>query len=365
MRQSILCALFALLPPLLPPGFTPTAQQGDWYGELQYGFRKERMHQKPHSDSLKTRIERLDESDIRHVTIRFCGIGDTKAQSTARYDYNYTYDSESKEGSESCKGTDGQPYTVKPGNGRISHMQRTGKETSQALQDLTTGFQVFEDGTTFYADAHGIIRTQERSSSRQQWIWVCTNKTDVAPGEHSAESLLSVSFSIQGKIQDGISRGEKIPFTELWEDGTLEEKVSWFIASPCGRIRDQLNKALALAERYGDPARQAKAKPPQDLNDQMDNETGATVAAWVDPKDCQLKDYQTDRVMTFDEIRRALSEGEYLCSPPAIIDSIIQHERTHMKQCMKDEAGKYSNPTAQSLGQYEKEAYCVEARGLC
>jgi hypothetical protein len=139
---------------------------------------------------------------------------------------------------------------------------------------------------------------------------------------------------------------------------------------PCDKAQAALDNALLWLKAYSDPDTLANATDAWDYVNDVENgeEKKASEAAGHDVQastdaavgsDCQL--YIGDKVATFDEFRDYLS-GIYEGYPPEVIEAWVQHERTHMQQCMKDDNFGTDQDTRENVSKCEIEAYCVEAQ---
>jgi len=63
-----------------------------------------------------------------------------------------------------------------------------------------------------------------------------------------------------------------------------------------------------------------------------------------------------------DEKRKALKQN---CVPQVVYDSILEHEKTHAKQCMSEHTAKeFASRTPDSFRKFEQSAYCTGAKKL-
>lgn len=139
---------------------------------------------------------------------------------------------------------------------------------------------------------------------------------------------------------------------------------------PCKASLEALKNALRWAEAYSDQDVLDKSTDARDYINNVENkaqenykaETGKDGQVTSDVgvgTDCQL--YIDGNVSTFDDFRKWLESAEDGL-PPEVIDALVEHERTHMAQCYKDDDFGTDTDTKEDLSKAEIEAYCMEAQ---
>jgi len=165
--------------------------------------------------------------------------------------------------------------------------------------------------------------------------------------------------------------------------------VSWDIGrtNPCDDAIDQLRQELSMIQAYADANLVARARQEGWSGEEYDDaafEDGKSRYAsgwWKNPSSGSHPGYSGNRpkgnrrshidmalnskncsIEGQDEKRKALEQE---CMPQVIYDSILEHEKTHAKQCMSERTAEdFASRTPDSFRKFEQAAYCVGAKKL-
>lgn len=197
---------------------------------------------------------------------------------------------------------------------------------------------------------------------------------------------------IEGELAKIPSQEEdRPPHDGSGEEGDIpyQIRVSWNLkrVSPCDAVIDQLRQDLAMIMAYGDHELLDQAKREGWKGKKYDNgvfELGVKYyqAEWwqsgslpnsegIKPEDkhdtASMDMALDDETCSIDpeKQKQARENQRRSCTPDIIYESILEHEKTHAKQCMSDKtAAEYTSQTPESYRKFEHEAYCVGARHL-
>lgn len=245
--------------------------------------------------------------------------------------------------------------------------------------------------------------------------------TDITPGPHlkgkvtmplekSGDALLA---SIETQIDDMVKhlppelRKQMMEEMKKTEKASAQEKqgqsdptdhkgstsraidASWDItkSNPCDDVTDQLRQELSMIQAYADPNLVSRARREGWSGEKYDDaafEYGKSKYAsewWKGRSSGQQPGYSGnppdgDRqrhidmalnneqcsIEGQDEKRKALKQN---CVPQVVYDSILEHEKTHAKQCMSEHTAKeFVSRTPDSFRKFEQSAYCAGAKKL-
>jgi hypothetical protein len=184
---------------------------------------------------------------------------------------------------------------------------------------------------------------------------------------------------------------KKKPATPIEKKGetTMAITVSWDISrtNPGNEVIDQLRQELSMIQAYADANLVARARQEGWSGEEYDDaafEDGKSRYAsgwWKGPSPGSYSGYLGNRnkgdrrshidmalnskncsIEGQDEKRNTLEQN---CAPQVIYDSILEHEKTHAKQCMSARtATEFASRTPDSFRKFEQAAYCVGAKKL-
>lgn len=165
--------------------------------------------------------------------------------------------------------------------------------------------------------------------------------------------------------------------------------ASWDIGrrNPCDDVIDQLRQELSMIQAYADANLVSRARREGWSGEEYDDaafEDGKSRYAsgwWKGPSSGSHSGYSGNRpkgdrrghidmalnskncsIEGQDEKRKALEQD---CVPQVVYDSILEHEKTHAKQCMSERtAEEFASRTPDSFRKFEQAAYCVGAKKL-
>lgn len=207
----------------------------------------------------------------------------------------------------------------------------------------------------------------------------------LAPPDLRRQMMLEAS-----KIQQGADKKQEDPGPLVKKGATTRTLyVSWYLSrkSPCDDVISQLQQELSMIQAYADPDLVSQARREGWSGEQYDDaafENGKSNYAsgwWKEGSPGSQSGYtggpsgrNRDKhidmalnnanceILGKEEKRKALERD---CIPQIVYDSILEHERTHGKQCMgKDSAGEFASKTPDSYRKFEQSAYCVGAKKL-
>lgn len=156
---------------------------------------------------------------------------------------------------------------------------------------------------------------------------------------------------------------------------------------PCDAVLDQLRQELSMVQAYADTSLLSKARREGWTGEQYDNavfENGKAqyASGWWKNRSSRGKQGNPGKpsdgdhnkhidmalnnerceIVGQEEKQKALRQD---CMPQIIYESILEHEKTHAKQCMsKDTAAEFASRTPDSFRKFEQAAYCVGAKKL-
>ena len=155
---------------------------------------------------------------------------------------------------------------------------------------------------------------------------------------------------------------------------TVSQTDTWTFETKdlCQDAREALATARKFVECYHDPSLVKSAASVASYEGAVEEcvrgkaraegRGGARVGvdAGVDFSDCRLV-VGGKRGASFDELRDALADG-YRCSPDALLEATVEHERKHMEQCWAAAASSSRPSPVVAKSVNEEEAYCHEAK---
>jgi hypothetical protein len=183
-------------------------------------------------------------------------------------------------------------------------------------------------------------------------------------------------------------QGKRDPTTNKGET-TKALYVSWYIAkrNPCDDVNEQLKQDLSMIQAYADPTLVSRARREGWPGWQYDGAvykygTSIYASGWweggfpgspsgysgdppPDPGQNHIDMALNDEKCSIEGQDKARNAAEKDCVPQIVPDSILEHEKTHAKQCMsKDTAAEFASKTPDSFRKFEQSAYCAGVKKL-
>jgi hypothetical protein len=191
------------------------------------------------------------------------------------------------------------------------------------------------------------------------------------------------------KISSGKEERPTPANSDREDEVPYQVRVSWNLerVSPCDDVIEQLRQDLAMVMAYGDHELLERARregwtgkkydngvfglgvkyyeskwwrsdsmPSSEGLDPEDHHDTASMDMALDDETCSIPPEMQ---------KEAKKNQRRSCSPEIIYNSVLEHEKTHAKQCLSEAtAAEYASRTPESYRKFEHEAYCVGARHL-
>jgi hypothetical protein len=365
-------------------------QNSSWSGSIEYIHQHEEDFTKSDEGKDPSVTKQCNERKVVRVAWDACfrPRGKGRLRATPEIEWNSLDLASFRNRRSVCTDSRGKGVEKSPGHRHLDEIRYQGA-VDRTYKASSGGKLTFLPDGTYMLSVASEVGLKFGQIGRRESFDACTGKdAEAAPSRFEYEIR---SYPISVSVVEKVAGEDSLAGTEALESVTGKQAcascpgdqcrtttvLKWNLrrVEPCGKVRDQAAKTQKIIECYRNPAFIAAARDTDQYESFVNKCIGApppgggkgyevVLEGGVDRETCELNAPSGEggklEVVTFDEFRDHLKQGDYLCEPDVVVESIVQHERKHMEQCHKW-GPRFSGATPRDLSSAEVQAYCREA----